>query len=44
MCGVQPDWLGKSIYDGKLIAYYGKERTKECWDKWRKSESTLETK
>ena len=33
ICGVQPDWIGKSAYDGKLIAYYGKERTKECWER-----------
>ena len=32
ICKIQPDWIGQSIYDGKLIAYYGKERTKECWD------------
>jgi len=24
ICGIQPDWIGKSVYDGKLIAYYGK--------------------
>lgn len=35
ICGVQPDWVGKSIFNGKLIAYYGKERTKECWKKWK---------
>ena len=23
--GVLPDWIGQSIYNGKLIAYYGKE-------------------
>ena len=34
--GVQPDWIGKSVYDGKLIAYYGKERTKECWERWKR--------
>ena len=34
--GVQPDWIGKSTYDGKLIAYYGKERTKECWERWKR--------
>lgn len=34
--GVQPDWIGKSAYDGKLIAYYGKERTKECWERWKR--------
>lgn len=31
ICGVQPDWIGRSAYDGKLIGYYGKLRTKECW-------------
>lgn len=36
ICGVQPDWIGKSVYDGKLIAYYGKERTKECWERWKR--------
>lgn len=36
ICRIQPDWIGKSIYDGKLIAYYGKERTKECWERWRR--------
>ena len=36
ICGVQPDWIGKSAYDGKLIAYYGKERTKECWERWKR--------
>lgn len=34
---VQPDWIGKSPYDGKFIAYYGKERTKECWEKWKRT-------
>ncbi|MCM1399919.1 MAG: hypothetical protein NC225_10625 [Clostridium sp.] len=36
ICKVQPDWIGKSIYDGRLIAYYGKERTKECWERWKR--------
>lgn len=36
VCGVQPDWIGKSIYDGKLIAYYGKNRTKSCWERWKR--------
>lgn len=36
ICKVQPDWIGKSVYDGKLIAYYGKERTKECWERWKR--------
>lgn len=34
---VLPDWIGESPYDGKLIAYYGKERTKECWEKWKRT-------
>ena len=43
ICGVQPDWIGKSVYNDKLIAYYGKERTKECWEKWlRNNESKME--
>ena len=29
-------WIGKSAYDDKLIAYYGKERTKECWERWKR--------
>lgn len=33
--GVQPDWIGKSPYDGKIVAYYGKDRTKECWERWK---------
>lgn len=36
ICGVQPDWVGKSIYDGKIVAYYGKDRTKECWERWKR--------
>ena len=36
ICCVQPDWIGQSVYDGKLIAYYGKERTKECWERWKR--------
>lgn len=36
ICGIQPDWIGKSVYDGKLIAYYGKERTSECWERWKR--------
>lgn len=36
VCSVQPDWIGKSAYDGKLVAYYGKERTKECWERWKR--------
>ena len=39
VCGVQPDWIGKSAYDGKLIAYYGKERTKECWERWKRHDT-----
>lgn len=34
--GIQPDWIGKLIYDGKLIAYYGKEKTKEAWERWKR--------
>lgn len=42
-CGVQPDWIDKSPYDNKLVAYYGKERTKEVWDRWLRSvESKME--
>ena len=37
-CNIQPDWIGKSVYDGKMIAYYGKERTKECWERWKRYE------
>lgn len=36
ICGILPDWIGKSIYDGKSIAYYGKERTKNCWERWKR--------
>lgn len=39
VCQVQPDWLGRSIYDGKLIGYYGKERTKECWERWKRHDT-----
>ena len=39
ICGVQPDWIGKSVYDDKLIAYYGKERTKECWERWKRHDT-----
>ena len=40
---VQPDWVDKSVYDNKLVAYYGKERTKEVWEKWlRNAESKME--
>jgi len=35
ICGVQPDWIGQSAYDKRLIAYYGKDRTKECWERWK---------
>ena len=31
----QPVWIDEG-YDGKLIAYYGKERTKECWERWKR--------
>lgn len=40
ICGVQPDWIGKSAYDGKLIGYYGKLRTKECWERWKRYDTT----
>lgn len=36
ICMVQPDWIGKSTFDGKLIAYYGKEKTKDCWERWKR--------
>lgn len=39
ICNVQPDWIGESAYDGKLIAYYGKERTKDCWERWKRHDS-----
>ena len=42
ICGILPDWIGKSIYDGKLIAYYGKERTKECWERWKRYDTNNE--
>ena len=31
--------IGKSAFDGKLIAYYGKERTKECWERWKRCDT-----
>lgn len=37
-CGVQPDWIGKSTYNDKLIAYYAKDRTKDCWERWKRYE------
>lgn len=40
ICGIQPDWLGKSAYDGKLIGYYGKERTSDCWNRWKRYENS----
>lgn len=39
ICRVQPDWIGKSVYDGKIVAYYGKDRTKECWERWKRYEN-----
>ena len=39
ICRVQPDWLGRSIYDGRAIGYYGRERTKDCWQRWRRYEA-----
>jgi hypothetical protein len=36
ICRVQPDWIDKSIYNGRLIAYYGRERTKDCWERWKR--------
>ena len=38
ICRIQPDWIGESIYNGKLIAYYGKPRTKDCWERWKRTE------
>lgn len=37
--GIQPDWIGQSEYDKKLIAYYGKDRTKECWERWKRHDT-----
>ena len=34
VCSVQPDWIGQSIYDGRLIAYYGRERTRAAFERW----------
>ena len=34
-CGIQADWVDRSPYDGKLIAYYGRIRTKDCSEKWK---------
>ena len=43
MNAVQPDWIDRSPYNNKLVAYYGKERTKEVWNKWlRNEESKME--
>lgn len=36
ICNVQPDWIGQSVYDGRLIAYYGRERTAKCWERWKR--------
>ena len=38
---LQPDWIDKSIYDGKLVAYYGRERTSECWELWKHRDTDL---
>ena len=42
ICRVQPDWIDKSIYDGRIVAYYGRERTKECWERWKNYETQQE--
>ena len=34
-CRCQPDWIDKSVQDGRLIAYYGKCRTYDAWARWR---------
>ena len=39
ICCVQPDLIKKSIYNDKIVAYYGKDRTKECWERWKRYEA-----
>lgn len=34
---VQPDWVEPSPYNKKLVAYYGQERTKEVWERWKRT-------
>lgn len=41
-CGIQADWVCKSPYDGRLVAYYGKERTNDCWERWKHYENKEE--
>lgn len=35
ICNLQPDWIGKSIFDNKIIAYYGIERSKKAYEYWK---------
>lgn len=42
ICAVQPDWIGRSIYDGRMVAYYGKNRTKEAFDRWMSNRPAVE--
>ena len=39
---IQPDWIDKSVYDDKVVAYYGKARTKECWEAWKRRNPDME--
>lgn len=41
---IQPDWIDKSVYDDKVVAYYGKARTKECWEAWKRRNPDIEEK
>lgn len=34
-CNLQPDWISKSVFDNKLIAYYGMDRSKDAYEYWK---------
>lgn len=31
VCNLQPDWIAKSIFNDRLVAYYGMERSKKAY-------------
>lgn len=32
-----PDWIGESVYDKRLVAYYYKPNTTYAWNRWKRT-------
>ena len=39
ICNLQPDWTASSPLDGRIVWYYGRERTTPAWERWKRYEA-----